>query len=217
MTYAVEPGAKAWGTHAKVLKRDEWASWHQAVDTHLLANDRLARVDAEIAEARRYGWDEGYSAGRVEGRHAGMIEVVAALQSEHVFLERLNDRIVSLIEEVVRGLLVEIDDPTWFRRRLEALLAKAGERKIVRLRVAPSCVEAAQAALTEVARIGKSEWVQVEADAALMEADVVIEANSAIFDGRISEQVVSLRSFLLEALRRPAALDSSAEASGDSL
>jgi flagellar biosynthesis/type III secretory pathway protein FliH len=203
LIFASTARRETWATTAKVLKRDEWARWQQAAGIQQLAGERLGQLDAELSEARRQGMEAGHAAGRLEGRRAGLAEVLDALHSEHVFVERLNGRLAGLVEDVVRGLLVEIHDPAWFRRRVGALLAKAGECKVVRLRVAPSQVDAAQAALAQTAAAGEAVWIRVEADAALADADVVIEADSAIFDGRIGEQVAAVRDLLLDALRRP--------------
>lgn len=212
LTFASTARPETWATTAKVLKRDEWARWQQAAGIQKLAGERLRQLDAELAEARRQGMEAGHAAGRLEGRRAGLAEVLAALHSEHLFVERLNSRLAGLVEEVVRGLLAEIDDPAWFRRRVRALLAKASDCRVVRLRVAPNQVSAAQEALAQTAAAGEAGWIRVEADPALAEADVVIEADSAIFDGRIGEQVMAVSDLLVQALRRPggAAADAAA-------
>jgi flagellar biosynthesis/type III secretory pathway protein FliH len=202
-------GADVWHSTARVLPPAQWAQWHHADAVQALAQQRLAQLDADIEASRQAGWQAGHAAGLAQGRRAGLVELLGTMRTEHEFVHRLHERLASLVEDAVRGLLVEVDDPQLFARRVAAVLQQAGERRVVVLRVALAQADAARAALAQSHHAGDSAWIRVEGDPTLGALDVIVEADTAIFDGRISEQIAALRDLLVDVMRLPPAANPS--------
>lgn len=150
---------------------------------------------AELAEARRAGFQEGFRRAREEASgevHASAESLAQALGGLAALKRQVRNEaemeLVRLALAIARRILRRelATDPEAIQGVAHAALQKLQNREVHRVRVYPAGAEAVRACLE---RSGAAPAIQVVADASLRAGDVLFETSSGELDASIDTQL----------------------------
>lgn len=189
---------------AKVVKRADWArlvssaqALNQACEREALSQERSLAIEKASRE-------RGHAVGLRLGREEGLRQVLGQLHEKQRVIEALNEELVDVVEKAVRGLLGAAGDEQLLRAQVQQAIAAARAGSGARLIVPLAHVDNAKRLAAECLGDPAPSWLVVQGDAALSGCDVVLEAEGAIFDGRIDAQVAHWRDAVADLLGVPA-------------
>ena len=172
------------GLSGPVISREQWQTIGEARALLDAAAEHRASSEAVCEQQRREAVQRGYLEGLELGRLAGVRELIAQSESAERFIDGMSESLVSLAETALRQFLDEHDFTPQFRRQLARAVDTARHEQQPRLRVSPEQRELAEEMLNSLP--GPLEHLSLVADPALQGADVVLECEHVIVDGRIN-------------------------------
>ncbi|QBE61948.1 hypothetical protein EWM63_02195 [Pseudoduganella lutea] len=192
-----------------MLRADEFDQLLHAGRARLrpdLGRERVRVLEAAHEQAERLR-REAAEAGAAEGRALYAAQLAAlALQREQCWRQIETD-LVDIVLACVKRLLgadVASGAPQALVPRIHALLREYRPHRHVGLRVAPSALPMLRAALPELEEAHPHVTLfQVIPDPHLDAADVLIETQDAVIDGRFATQIAALRLGIASSLQAP--------------
>jgi flagellar biosynthesis/type III secretory pathway protein FliH len=190
MTLALlwQDGQRAVGLGSRLIRREDWAEL-VASNEALVRAQRCEQDSEQRAQAaERAAQARGYAAGLAQGREEGLRQVLQTLREENAFVNHLRELLVGLLAQTMQTWLQTQSEATVLDAQLRRCLQAAREAQGSRLLVAPAQLAAARDWVQE--QLGAvPDWLQIETGPGLTGADVVLECQGAILDGRIAAQV----------------------------
>ncbi len=199
------------GTAARRIRRDDFGRLVQAAELLRQARERADASAEAAAAAERAARERGHAEGLRAGTEQGLRQVLARLHDEATLATRRADALAGLLADALAEVLAGVAPEALLRAQVRRALAAAGERQAARLLVAPARVDQARALLAEwygsQRHAGAPPGVVVLGSAQLADADVVLECQGAVLDGRISVQLAAWRDAVHQLLQRDEAAD----------
>ena len=183
-----------------VVRCADWARLLNASQALREAQQQSDSSAAQAAATEHAARERGFAEGLQQGRAEGLRQVLSQLHEKDRVVARLQDELVLLVEQAVRELISLAGSEVVLRQQVVRAVTLARRHQNASLRVAPQCLPQAQALLLELAGDSAPTWLQVLPDANLSDCDMVLEAEGAIFDGRLHAQVQHWRAALQQAL-----------------
>ena len=161
------------------------------------AADSLQR-QAKIAfeNEKRRGWQEGWD----EAQASLASELAEAAAARQVALHSLAPDLVDLVLEAAAKVVKNVERRHLYAQALEAMHGLLYQARWARLRVAPSQIDEARAALDQAGQ-GIVAIVSLVADPLLGETDCVFESDRGVCNASLSAQLYALEEALARAVQ----------------
>ena len=157
------------------------------------ALQRQAKIAFE--NEKRRGWQEGWD----EAQASLATELAEAAAARQVAIHSLAPDLVDLVMEAVAKVVKDVDRRHLYAQALESVQGLLYQARWARLRVAPSQMDEARAAL-EAAGQGVVSLVSLVADPLLADTDCVLESDRGVCNASLSAQLYALEGALAKAV-----------------
>lgn len=179
----------------KVIKAEDSAQVCSALELLDTAKKIAAQQDMLVREATQKAHARGLQTGRDEASREYSARLARAEAARHVEMRDLKPALVDVVMQAVEAVVRGTDRRHLLSKSVEAVDTLLRQARWARLRVHPSAVEAAKAALADSADLGgvALELVAVVSDTDVGEDGCVFETDVGMADGSLGVQLELLR------------------------
>lgn len=144
---------------------------------------------------KRRGWQEGWE----EAQASLSVELAEAAAARQVALHALAPDLVELVLEAAAKLVKGVERRHLFAQALDSINGLVYQARWARMRVAPSQLEEARAALDEAGQ-GIVSLVSLVADPSLGDTDCVFESDRGVCNASLAAQLYALEGAMTRAV-----------------
>lgn len=191
----------------KVIKRGEASVIAEVAEAYGLAQRQIAGMVSSFRDACAKRVEESYRDGLMKAQRDAAQRLTLTEVDRLALLKSLQPALVEVIIDAVALLAKGIDREALIARALETLQSSLRDASWARLRVHPSAVPAAQAALAEFDReTGLGKLARVMADESLPADGCVLESEFGTVDASLGTQLEVIRGAIANAAHGFAAM-----------
>lgn len=180
----------------RVIKGGDTVEFVAAIDLLSIAKKTLAQQEGLVRDAVARGKALGLETGRQAANAEYAARLAHAEAARHVAMHHLKPVLVDVVMQAVELVVHGVDRTHLMAKALESVDMLLHQARWARLKVHPSAVEAARAAVAQRAEAGGAALtlVSVVADKSLGEDGCLFETDVGMADGSLSVQLAALRS-----------------------
>lgn len=186
----------------KVLKSNEATVIENTAQAYVRAREQINSVLSELDQGCARATEDGYRAGLARAQEEATKRWTFAEIERLALLRSMQPALAEVVVEAVSLLARGIDREAFMARALEVLRASLRDVSWARLRVHPSAVAAAEAALVELDReTGLGRVAKVVPDESLSPYGCVLESEVGTIDASLETQLRTIRAAISQAVR----------------
>jgi type III secretion protein L len=186
----------------KVLKSSEATVIENTAQAYVRAREQINSVLGDLDQGCARATDEAYQAGLARAEEEATKRWTFAEIERLALLKSMQPALAEVVVEAVSLLATEIDREAFLARALEVLRSSLREVSWARLRVHPSAVPAAEAALIELDReTGLGRVARIVPDDSLSPYGCVLESELGTIDASLETQLRTIRAAISQAVR----------------
>jgi len=186
----------------KVLKRSEATVIENTAQAYVRAREQINSVLGDLDEGCARATEEAYQAGLARAQEEAVKRWTFAEIERQALLRSMQPALADVVVEAVSLLAAGLDHEAFMVRALEIVRASLREVSWARLRVHPSAVPAAEAALLELDReTGLGRVAKLVPDDLLSPYGCVLESEHGTIDASLETQLRTIRAAISQAVR----------------